>query len=208
MNRGAKINVCDKFAALVLIPRRLQITDAARMLRVRCETLSRALKGRQYLTEELLRRMRIVFGIAPSALVPSDLLERVPTGRALVRAEHLCRFKPHPKVRRNRRGKCGGESTPGEAFGHLLGLAIATERMPLKGAAHLLGTSKGELSSIIAGRRRITQQFLRRHQVLARLMKAFPIGWSEYGDELQRCASQVPARHSKSRVRSMLIASQ
>lgn len=200
-NHNLRAVLWEPFQSNVLIPLKITMTDAARLMRVRPEQLSRIVRGKQCLTLGLCRRMQAVFGARVKAVLPDaatlSLLRRGPAGSDA----GMRRFGPTQRRARSTSYDPVGAAVTARAFGALLKLTIGTERGTLEQVAPLLGfTSKGELSAILNARRHLTQLLLRRRQLLERLRAEFPLGWAKHGAELSALADRLPAKRGKSRV--------
>lgn len=196
-----RVDLSGPFGRAVLIPLKITMTDAARLMRVRPEQLSRIVRGKQCLTLNLCRRMQAVFGARVKAILPdAATLSLLRPGTAGV-AAGMKRFGPTQRRARSTSYDPVGAAVTARAFGALLKLTIGAERGTLEQVAPLLGfTSKGELSAILNARRHLTQLLLRRRRLLERLRAEFPLGWARHGAELSALADRLPAKRGKSRV--------
>lgn len=187
------------------MPLKITMTDAARLIRMRPEQLSRIMRGRQCLTLELCKRMQAVFGARARAVLPDAVTQSLLRRGAAGPATGMRRFGPTQRRARSTSYDPIGAAVAAREFGALLKRTIGTERGTLEQAAPLLGfTSKGELSAILNGRRHVTRLLLMRRGLLERLRTGFPKGWEAHGQRLLNLAAQLPETRSKSRVRTFL----
>lgn len=206
--RFIRIDLSAKFARLILVPLKITMTDAARLMRVRPEQLSRIMRGRQCLTLELCRRMQAVFGVRAKAVLPNAVTQSLLRRGAAGPAAGMRRFGPTQRRVRNTSYDPLGPAVTAKAFGLALRTVIGTELGTLAHVAPLLGfTGKGELSAILNGRRHVTRLLLRRRRLLERLREHFPEGWARAGAELEVLAAQLPEKRGKSRIGTFLGAS-
>lgn len=205
VERFIRIDLLARFTQVVLVPLKISMTDAARLMRVRPGQLSRALRGKQCLTLELCKRMQAVFGARAKAVLPDAVTLSLLRRGQPDAAAGMRRFGPTQPRARSTSYAPAGPAVTATAFGALLRKVIGEERGTLEQVAPLLSfTSKGELSAILNGRRHLTQLLLRRRNLLERLREHFPKGWARDGAELTALAGRLPEKRAKSRVRSFL----
>ena len=183
----------------ILTPLKLSIAQAAHLLQTDRARLWRMVREKQPFSPAIAARIEVVFGLPMERLIAGRKPQLLVAWRSRVAAMKLRRYRPAPVRHKGERRRFEVAGAEADAFGLLLWKAIGVGRGGFREAAHKLGLDPSELSGILHGRRRPTQDMLRRRGLFARLQAAFPAGWREHGLALQHAATQLPARRHRVR---------